>query len=128
MDQPAAVRNIVSGVAGEVVDGGRWAEHRAVLRFHCVPLDELRFHAAFVLPETLLARAGRVVLRLAIEGEQVREVEYAAAGPHEIEKKMPKGSFTFERETEVALEMSVPSGRVPAAQTRYLLTSAGFRF
>ncbi len=128
MDQPAAVRNIISGVAGEVVDRGRWAGHRAVLRFHCVPLDELRFHAAFVLPEALLARAGRVVLRLSIEGEQVHEAEYAAAGPLEIEKKMAKGSFTFEKETEVELEMIVPSGRVPAAQTRYLLTSAGFRF
>jgi hypothetical protein len=128
MNHPAAGRSIISGVEQKVVDGSRWAEHRAVLRFHSIPLDELRFHAAFVLPETLMARAGRVVLRVAIAGEPAHEAEYTEAGPQEIQEKIPKGSLTFDSETQVVLEMAAPAEHIPAAEIRYLLTSAGFRF
>ncbi len=127
MNHPDAGRNIISGVSEQVVGDSRRAGHRAVLRFHAIPLDELRFHAAFVLPDALMARAGRAVLRVAIAGKPVHEAEYTGAGPQEIQKKIPKGSLAFDSETEVSLEMAVPSGRIPATKIEYLLTSAGFR-
>jgi len=54
MEHPEAARSIVSGISDDAVDGHRWAEQRAVLRFHSIPLGELRFHAAFMLPDRLM--------------------------------------------------------------------------
>ena len=88
MDLPDAARSIVSGVSDDVVDGFRWADRRAVLRFHSIPYTGLRFHAAFVLPERLMRRVEAVTLRVFIGGELAREAEYSEPGRHEIEKKL----------------------------------------
>ena len=129
MDRPDAARSIVSGVGEDVVDGHRWAEQRAVLRFHSIPLGELRFHAAIVLPERLMQQAGAVTLKVLFDGEEAHQVEYTEPGSHEIEKKLVPGEVTWERETEVTLDIAFPAGRrVPDANVRYLLAAAGFRF
>lgn len=129
MDHPDAARSIVSGVSEDVVDGRRWAEQRAVLRFHSIPLGDLRFHAAIVLPERLMEQTGTVTIRALFDGETVHQAEYTEPGSHEIEKKLAQGDVTWERETEVTLEMVFPEGgRVPDADARYLLAAAGFRF
>lgn len=129
MDLPDAARSIVSGVSDDVVDGLRWADRRAVLRFHSIPYTGLRFHAAFVLPERLMRRVEAVTLRVIIGGELAREAEYSEPGRHEIEKKLSLGEVTWERETEVILEMVLPGEhRLSEAEARYPLAAAGFRF
>ena len=129
MDRPDAARSIVSGVSGDVVDGIRWADRRAVLRFHSIPFTGLRFHAAFVLPERLMRRVEAVTLRVFFGGELAQEAEYSEPGRHEIEKKLSRGDVTWERETEVILEMVLPEDhRLADAEARYPLTAAGFRF
>ena len=129
MDHPDAARSIVSGVSGDVVNGLRWADRRAVLRFHSIPSTGLRFHAAFVLPERLMRKVEAVTLRVFIGGELAREAEYSEPGRHEIEKKLSRGDVTWERGTEVILEMVLPEDhRLPDAEARYPLTAAGFRY
>lgn len=129
MDHPAAERSIVSGLGDGVVDGRRWAEQRVVLRFHSIPLGNLRFHAVIVLPESLMQQAGAVTIRVLFDGETAHEAEYTKPGSHEMEKKLAQGEVSLERETEVMLEMIFPEGRrVPDADARYLLAAAGFRF
>lgn len=129
MDAPDAARSIVSGVGEEVVDGHRWAEQRAVLRFHSIPLGDLRFHAVIVLPERLMKQAGTVTIKVLFDGETAHQAEYTEPGSHEIEKKLAQGEVSWERATEVTLDMVVPEGRwVADADARYLLAAAGFRF
>lgn len=129
MDLPDAARSIVSGVSDDLVDGIRWADRRAVLRFHSIPFTGLRFHAAFVLPERLMRRVEAITLRVFIGGELAREAEYSEPGRHEIEKKISRGDVTWERETEVILEMVLPEEQsLPEAEARYPLSAAGFRF
>ncbi len=129
MDHPDAARSIVSGVSDDVVDGIRWADRRAVLRFHSIPFAGLRFHAAFVLPERLMRRVEAVTLRVFIDAELMQEAEYNEPGRHEIEMKLARGDVSWERETEVILEMVLPEDhRLPDAEVRYPLTAAGFRF
>ena len=129
MDHPNAARSIVSGVGEDVIDGHRWAEQRAVLRFHSLPLGELRFQAAITLPEQLLQQAGVVTLNVLFDGQPAHQAEFTEPGRHQIEKKLAPGEVTWERETEVTLQMTTPnSNRVPTTDTRYLLAAAGFRF
>ena len=128
MSHRDAGRSIVSGVGSDLVGDSRWTQRRAVLQFHSIPLEEMRFHAAFVLPDLLMRRARRVILKVSIGDALVHEEEYDDAGPQEIQMKIPKGEVSFARDTKVVLEMTAPPGRLPDSEIRYLLTSAGFRF
>jgi len=129
MEHPEAARSIVSGISDDAVDGHRWAEQRAVLRFHSIPLGELRFHAAFMLPDRLMQQAGAVTIKVLFDGKTAHQAEYTEPGSYEIEKKLAQGEVTWERETEVTLDMIFPEGsRIADADARYLLASAGFRF
>jgi len=76
-----------------------------------------------------MQRVEAITLRVIIGGELAREAEYSEPGLHEIEKKLSRGDVTWERETEVILEMVLPEDhRLPDTEVRYPLTAAGFQY
>ncbi len=128
MRWPDVERYLVSGVWEVHSDTKRWVEKRGVFRVLVPPYYPLKFHLDFELTAGLVEKAGEVRLNIDVNGERFGTFTYDEPGRHRLEQAVKDGSFPWESDSEISIEV-VPGRELPWKdfELGVLVTSLGFR-
>ncbi len=127
-NQINAERYFVSGVYQLEENAWRWCAGRAELRLRLGPVENLKFVMKYAVPVQVMERAGRVNMRILVNGKPWEEMHYEKDGIFEIDKAVPAALLKPESENRVTILVDKP---LPAEAGRpemgFILVHAGFQ-
>lgn len=130
MSQPDIKRYLVSGISkvNFQTEYKYWIERRGVFRVLAPPYHPLKFHLEFELTAELLRKAGTVRLNVEFNGVQFGTFTYNESGRHHLERVVKNHSLSWERDSEITVEVIVENGQPwKDFELGLFVTSLGFR-